>query len=97
VTIEQALGVVMRRIRKERSLSQDALSAICNLDRSYISLIECGRKNPSLNSIFCFARSMDIPMQHIFSEVETLITINGNRRHASQGAVPASDTSRLLL
>lgn len=96
MTIEKALGVVLRRIRKERSLSQDALSAICNLDRSYISLIECGRKNPTLNSIFCFARSMDVPLQHIFHEVETLMTINRSRKHSCQQHSSVVDTSRSL-
>lgn len=96
MTIEQALGFVMRRIRKERSLSQDALSAICNLDRSYISLIECGRKNPSLNSIFCFARGMDVPLQQIFSEVETLMAINGSRRRVSRIVVPVVDSNSLF-
>jgi transcriptional regulator with XRE-family HTH domain len=96
LTIEQAFGFVLRRIRKERALSQDALSAISNLDRSYISLIECGRKNPTLNSIFCFASSMNVPMQHIFREVETLMIINGNRKIARRKQVPQIDKSTFL-
>ena len=80
MTIEQALGQVLRRYRKERALSQGAMSAISNLDRSYISLIESGRKNPTLNSIFSYANGLNVPLPQIFREVETIMSINASRR-----------------
>jgi len=81
VTIEKALGHVIRRLRRERGFSQDALSVASNLDRSYISLVECGKKNPTLISIFSLASGLDVPPQRILTEVEALLTINAAGAH----------------
>ena len=76
MTIEKALGQVIRRFRQQRGFSQDALSAASNLDRSYISLVECGKKNPTLISIFSLASGLDVPPQRILTEVEALLAIS---------------------
>ncbi|WP_081972306.1 helix-turn-helix domain-containing protein [Paenibacillus borealis] len=36
---------------KRRSLSQENLAYECNVDRSYISMIEVGRNEPSVTKI----------------------------------------------
>jgi hypothetical protein len=37
MTIEKAFGLVLRRIRRERSISQEKLSSASNLDRAFLS------------------------------------------------------------
>lgn len=44
-------GETLRTIRKERNLSQTDLAYICCLDRTYISGLERGRRNPTLKVI----------------------------------------------
>jgi len=83
VTIEQAFGNAVRRLRKERELSQDALALTSMLDRTFISLIECGKKNPTLITIFQLARGLNVSTERILREVEVVMALNG--------AVPSLD------
>ena len=47
----EALGVAVRRLRTRRGLSQEDLSAAAGLDRTYVSGIERGVRNPTVASL----------------------------------------------
>jgi len=73
LTIEEAFGEVIRELRKEHRISQEKLAEVSNLDRSFISLLECGHKQPSLVTIFQLAKSFKISASKILSLVEEKI------------------------
>ena len=73
MTIEEAFGEVIRDLRKANKLSQEKLAETSNLDRSFISLLECGRKQPSLITIFQLAKAFNQPASKILSLVEEKI------------------------
>lgn len=73
MTIEQAFGNVIRKLRKERRFSQEKLAFNSMLDRSFISSLECGRKQPTLITIFQLADALNIPASLILSDVELLL------------------------
>jgi transcriptional regulator with XRE-family HTH domain len=73
LTIEEAFGEVIRELRKESQISQEKLAERSNLDRSFISLLECGRKQPSLITIFQLAKAFNIPASKILSLTEERI------------------------
>lgn len=73
LTIEEAFGEVIRELRKANQLSQEKLDEGSNLDRSFISLLECGRKQPSMITIFQIARAFNLPVSKILSLVEVEI------------------------
>ncbi len=50
MTPEEAFGKVIREIRHEHAPSQEELGLENNYHRTYISLLEPGKKNPSLNT-----------------------------------------------
>ena len=52
MTVEKAFGRILRAIRRERGLTQEQLGFESGYHRTYISLLERGKKNPSLNTIF---------------------------------------------
>ncbi|ARK21871.1 helix-turn-helix domain-containing protein [Sporosarcina ureae] len=58
--IEVAFGSVLKNFRIEKSLSQEALAHLCELDRTYISLMERGKRNPTLNTVFALAKGLDV-------------------------------------
>jgi transcriptional regulator with XRE-family HTH domain len=51
----QALALNLRRLRVDRGLSQEALAFVAEVDRTYVSGIERGLKNPSLDILDAFA------------------------------------------
>jgi len=73
LTIEEAFGEVIRELRKAGQISQERLAEISNLDRSFISLLECGHKQPSLITIFQLAKALNLPASKILSLVEDKI------------------------
>ncbi len=59
-------GSHLKEIRISKGLSQEALSLISDLDRTYISGIERGRRNISLINIFRLAEALDITAPELF-------------------------------
>jgi len=60
LTIEEAFGEVIRDLRKSNNFSQEKLAERSNLDRSFISLMECGHKQPSLITIYQLAKAFKL-------------------------------------
>jgi transcriptional regulator with XRE-family HTH domain len=65
-----AFGEAIRRIREERDITQTKLATLTKLDRSYMSGIERGERNPSLTNILLIARALDVPASVIFTRAE---------------------------
>lgn len=73
MTIEEAFGAVIRRLRREHNLSQEKFALLSGLDRSFISNIEGGKQQPSLLTIFTVANAVNILPSIIMKEVELLL------------------------
>ena len=58
--IQLQFGLNLRKIRKEYKLSQENLALIVELDRTYISGIERGKRNVSLINIVKLARALEV-------------------------------------
>lgn len=80
MTIEEAFGIVLRRMRKERGMSQEKLSVSSCLDRAFISKIEGGKQQPSLVSILELATAMNVSACSMVFEAEFLLHINGFKK-----------------
>jgi transcriptional regulator with XRE-family HTH domain len=65
-----AFGHAIRQIREERDITQTQLAAITKLDRSYISGIERGERNPSLTNILKIARALGVTACEIHRRAE---------------------------
>ena len=65
--IKFAFGQRVRELRAEKGLSQEALAASCDLDRSYIGGVERGERNVSLLNIKKIADALGIPVTELFS------------------------------
>lgn len=69
----EALGQVVRSVRKEKGLSQEELGFRCDLDRTYISGIERGTRNPTIQSIWFIAEGLDEPPSVLIAKTEKRI------------------------
>jgi transcriptional regulator with XRE-family HTH domain len=56
------LGVTIRRLRRQRGLSQEALADLAHIDRSYMSSIERGRRNLSVLNVARIAGALRVPL-----------------------------------
>ena len=54
-----AFGRVLRRLRIEKGLTQEQLALEADLQRNYVSLMERGRNQPSLTTLFKLAKALD--------------------------------------
>lgn len=63
-------GRVVRKIRLEQRISQEELADRSNLHRTYISDIELGKRNVSLENIERIAMSLNKSLSEFFKEIE---------------------------
>lgn len=70
---EQAFGKAMKSLRTQKGYSQEQLAHSCGLDRTFISLLERGQRQPSLTSILLISESLDIAADELVRQTVTLI------------------------
>lgn len=67
--IKEKIGLKIKKFRNLRKLSQEELSFISNLDRTYISSIEKGRRNVSIVNMEKLAKALNIKLKDIFEDI----------------------------
>lgn len=65
-----ALRRVIRRLRKERNLSQEVLSGFATIPRSHLSMIETGLKTANLDTLYKIAQALDMPLSELIRLAE---------------------------
>lgn len=68
--VVSAFGQVVRELRKTQHLSQETLADASSLDRTFLSQLETGRKQPSLLTIFRLATALHISASDLMRQVE---------------------------
>lgn len=58
-------GCRVRELRTAKGLSQEAFAAECGLDRTYISGIERGKRNVSLENLRVIAKALGITLSRL--------------------------------
>ena len=61
------LGRRITELRKEKGLSQEDLAHVAGVDRSYMSCIERGVRNPSVLKLAVIARALNVSVADLFS------------------------------
>lgn len=54
-----AFGIVLKKVRKEKNISQEQLALKANIERAHISKLERGLFQPSLSTIIAIANILD--------------------------------------
>ncbi|MGH8653109.1 MAG: helix-turn-helix domain-containing protein [Gammaproteobacteria bacterium] len=70
LTLEAAFGNALRELRHQAGYSQEGLAFESSLDRTYISLLERGLRQPSLTTIFVLADVLGIAPSKMIAKVE---------------------------
>lgn len=56
---------MLQSLRKKHGYTQEGLAEAMNVDRSYISLVETGRRSPSWRFLAAFANLLHIPVNDL--------------------------------
>lgn len=74
--IASAFGQVLRDARTQAGISQEALALSCDIDRTYISLLERGLRQPTLSTLFSLSDVLGVA-------AETLVAGTRSRLRSS--------------
>ena len=64
-------GNVIRRLRKQKHMSQEILSGLAGLPRSHLAMIETGQINASVDTLWKIAEAMNIQFSDMMKIVES--------------------------
>jgi len=70
----QCLGEVIRDLRQEAGLSQVVFGEKCGFYQTYLSRIENGSANPTINAIEVIADALDVSIFELMDEVKERIS-----------------------
>jgi len=68
--INTCFARVLRELRSQAGISQEKLALEADLDRTFISLLERGLRQPSLKSLFAIASVLQVQPHEIVQAVE---------------------------
>ena len=63
-------GLVIRRLRKQKGMSQELLSGLAGIARSHLSMIENGTKQPNFETMWRIAIALNMMPSQLVHEIE---------------------------
>ena len=70
MNLEKTVIDNIKRIRKEKNITQEQLAEACNTATSYIGLMEIYKNIPKLSTIEKIANALEVEPQILFQKVE---------------------------
>jgi transcriptional regulator with XRE-family HTH domain len=70
VNLKQMIGARIKEIRLKKRMTQEQLSEKMEINPKYLSSIERGKENPTLDTLIKVARSLDVDLGQIFTFVQ---------------------------
>jgi transcriptional regulator with XRE-family HTH domain len=64
-------GDNLKNFRKERNISQEEFAFRAELDRTYISGLECGKRNPTLRILIKLANALNVKPCELLINLQT--------------------------
>lgn len=67
--VKTKVGLRLRALRQERGLTQEKLSFASNIDKTYISEVENGKRNLSLVNLEKLTEALDVSLRDFFDHI----------------------------
>ncbi|MGH0424678.1 MULTISPECIES: helix-turn-helix domain-containing protein [Bacillus] len=74
MNIEQIFGSILQEYRLNSKMSQEELAFNSGLDRTYISLLERGKRRPTINTLFALSKALDVNPSILIKELEAKLS-----------------------
>jgi len=68
--IKQKVGQRIKELRKQLELSQEGLAYKAEVDRTYVTDVENGRRNVSLEILEKLVKALEVPFSEFFNAKE---------------------------
>jgi len=65
------VGAALKEFRNQAGISQQELALDCGLDRTYISLLERGLRQPTIKTVFTLSKSLRIKPSQFILKIES--------------------------
>jgi transcriptional regulator with XRE-family HTH domain len=76
----RALGSAVLKRRRAQGHSQEDLGEVAGVDRTYVSGLESGKRNPTLETLLRLAAALEVPLSDLILEAERDGVIPARRR-----------------
>ena len=63
--IKKRFGEQVKRLRKQKGLSQEKVALSAGIERSYMGMIERGKGNPTLEKVGSIAKALQVSPQEL--------------------------------
>ena len=73
MSLANIFGDLLRCHREAANLSQERLADLSDLDRTFVSLLERGQRQPSLETVFRLCTALEIRPHQLVRQVELQI------------------------
>ncbi len=68
--LSEVFGKTLNKLRIEADFTQEKLAELSGYDRTYISLLERGLRQPTITTIFNLSKPLGIPPHQLIKTVE---------------------------
>lgn len=72
MTVNEKFGIRLRQLRKAKNWSLLELSVRADVNHNYLSDLENGRRNPTLNILFRLSTAFDISLSSLLLGIELI-------------------------
>jgi transcriptional regulator with XRE-family HTH domain len=72
LSIREVLSRNLRRARRMKELSQEAVALEAGVTRTYLSSVELGTVNPSLDKLEALAKAVGVPLHDLINPTKPL-------------------------
>lgn len=93
--IKEMIGARLKAIRTSKGITQEQLSEMVGINPKYLSSIERGKENPTLNTFLKLAETLNAGLYEIFSGIE--VEDPKNRRALIDSLLEKADDEQLKL
>lgn len=93
--ISVALGKRIKQCRHEAEKSQETLAFEAHVDRTYISAIERGIANPSVETLANICYSLGVTLSELFAPLDGVLLAPTGERRANAATPPEIKRQRL--
>ena len=96
MNIKEQIGLRIKELRRSKHMSQETLSEIMGISSKYLSSIERGKENPTLDTLVKLSAALDVEMSGIFTFSHQGMTSKELKAFIS-GAIKDIDADKLKL